>query len=666
MKEADRHFGGVNTRMLLELVEWRLGAEALAEVLAAAGESRPLEALLDDATWSSYDEFRALLEAAAVSLGGCDVLTAVGELPSIRAGTMPEIAALLQAYGTPIKMATSIGHVGWGRFLDIQADVRGSTHVAYSYRLPEGFEPFDELCAFVRGLMPLTVRLFGLRLLDVRTDQCQCRGDQRCSIDLLWDETEDLQLRLDHTTMRLEFAQQRLEAFQQTVADVVSDAELDTVLDRIVAAAARNTTAPYNVLVLDDVAGHRFFVDGLSMAEAREVGVRAINGEQGFMLVEIASGTTRYGTLIVPDPTDNLEMEREVISSYARLAATVLDSAVALERSRRDATTTAALLQLSRSLTDLVGPDELAERVSRAMPAVFDCDCASMLLVSDGVAKVAAHTGFATENADLLAEVAFHVDGTEIEDVMIATASNASPLAVSLLEALSLDAVAAAPIRAEGVMLGLLVAGVRAGATRLTGDPHLAERFAGLAGQAAMALRNRQLLDEVRHQSMHDSLTGLPNRAFIRERAEQLIAQARRRGHRAVAFMIDLDGFKEINDTFGHAAGDDVLGRLGDRLRNAVRAGDTIGRLGGDEFVVLADDAELISVNVLAERLLDVVREPIEVDWCPGMLRLDASIGVAHGARLSADELFHDADVALYEAKAAGKGTYRVFASAMV
>jgi diguanylate cyclase (GGDEF)-like protein len=171
----------------------------------------------------------------------------------------------------------------------------------------------------------------------------------------------------------------------------------------------------------------------------------------------------------------------------------------------------------------------------------------------------------------------------------------------------------------------------------------------------------------LRHQALHDALTGLPNRALILDRIEQALARSRRTGSTPAVMMLDLDGFKGINDTYGHAAGDRLLCGVADLLGRALRASDTLGRLGGDEFVILTEAVHPdTGAEIIAGRLQEALREPIALDVGVDLLVLArASIGIATGARASAEELLRDADVALYEAKTAGKDRFVQFANAM-
>ncbi|MEA3056451.1 MAG: hypothetical protein QOD30_1883 [Actinomycetota bacterium] len=161
---------------------------------------------------------------------------------------------------------------------------------------------------------------------------------------------------------------------------------------------------------------------------------------------------------------------------------------------------------------------------------------------------------------------------------------------------------------------------------------------------------------QLQHQAVHDPLTGLANRTLLDDRATQLLARSRRNATTPSCLYLDIDGFKNINDSFGHRAGDRVLMEVGARLQAVVRDADTIARMGGDEFVILLEggthhgDPERV-----AARLLDELRAPIECEGVSTALRVSASVGIASGDRLSADDLIRDADLALYEAKGSGK-----------
>lgn len=163
-------------------------------------------------------------------------------------------------------------------------------------------------------------------------------------------------------------------------------------------------------------------------------------------------------------------------------------------------------------------------------------------------------------------------------------------------------------------------------------------------------------------QATHDALTGLPNRALIVDRIDQLLVRNRRRGTLGAALYVDLDDFKNVNDSLGHGAGDRLLVMVADRMKGALREADTIGRMGGDEFVILIDGGDDVAApDVVAQRLLDVMRTPFELSRSLLPLYVNLSIGIAVGDRPSGSEFLRDADVALYEAKSNGKNKYVFF-----
>jgi diguanylate cyclase (GGDEF)-like protein len=162
----------------------------------------------------------------------------------------------------------------------------------------------------------------------------------------------------------------------------------------------------------------------------------------------------------------------------------------------------------------------------------------------------------------------------------------------------------------------------------------------------------RASADRDRHRSTHDALTGLPNWVLLRDRLTQALAAAERSQSEAALLLIDLDRFKDINDSLGHSYGDELLGQVGPRLRSVLRDMDTVGRLGGDEFAVLLPAVDGVrEVEVVAERLRQALHQPFDVDGV--VLDVEASIGIVlspwHGT--DSEELRRNADIAMYAAK---------------
>jgi diguanylate cyclase (GGDEF)-like protein/PAS domain S-box-containing protein len=179
-----------------------------------------------------------------------------------------------------------------------------------------------------------------------------------------------------------------------------------------------------------------------------------------------------------------------------------------------------------------------------------------------------------------------------------------------------------------------------------------------VAHTLATALARRRTEQRMRHEALHDPLTGLANRTLLRDRLEHAIARSgRERGATAVLF-IDLDNFKGVNDSHGHAAGDAVLVESARRLQAAVRPGDTVARIGGDEFVAVCEDVDVESAMTVARRLQEALRPSFTAGGIEHWLA--ASIGVALGDR-EPERMLRNADTASYRAKAAGRGRIELF-----
>jgi diguanylate cyclase (GGDEF)-like protein len=172
---------------------------------------------------------------------------------------------------------------------------------------------------------------------------------------------------------------------------------------------------------------------------------------------------------------------------------------------------------------------------------------------------------------------------------------------------------------------------------------------------------------ELAFLATHDPLTGLPNRTLILDRTEQTLARARRSGRPSAALFIDLDNFKDINDTLGHGAGDELLRAVASRLRGVARESDALGRLGGDEFVVVCEVDEFdAGPELLAERLLEALHPPFRIGTDRrNEVSVRASVGIAVDAHVSADELLRNADIAMYQAKWGGKNRIALFETDM-
>ncbi|MEV0901973.1 EAL domain-containing protein [Actinoplanes sp. NPDC049802] len=177
--------------------------------------------------------------------------------------------------------------------------------------------------------------------------------------------------------------------------------------------------------------------------------------------------------------------------------------------------------------------------------------------------------------------------------------------------------------------------------------------------------RQRDLEHDLRHQALHDGLTGLPNRKLLLDRLDHALNRSRASGEHIALLYLDLDGFKRVNDSLGHNAGDLLLRTAAERLSAALRPHDTVARLGGDEFAVLLEGATPPVVEVLARACLDTIARPFMVHGREAVVTVSVGV-VPDAARYTdADEVVRNADVAMYAAKDLGKNRFMVFETRM-
>src|SRR5437763_1258043 len=200
---------------------------------------------------------------------------------------------------------------------------------------------------------------------------------------------------------------------------------------------------------------------------------------------------------------------------------------------------------------------------------------------------------------------------------------------------------------------------VEATANNLLGDPDIE----GVVVITRDISERKRVEDELAYQALHDPLTGLPNRTLLADRLDQALAASRRRGRSVGLLLMDLDRFKEINDTLGHRSGDHVLEQVARRLEKVLRGSDTVARLGGDEFaVVLADVDGVGEAELVTTKVLEALAAPFDLSGLA--LHVDASVGIAVAPTHADDSslLLQRADVAMYRAKSVVQG-YAVYAA---
>ena len=224
------------------------------------------------------------------------------------------------------------------------------------------------------------------------------------------------------------------------------------------------------------------------------------------------------------------------------------------------------------------------------------------------------------------------------------------------------QAAMAVPVHEHGTVVGGLVVMSHREGRRYTDEER--EMVAAFAEHASLALAAARTVDTMRH-AYNDFLTGLANRGLFIARLEQALSRAAREGNAVTILFLDIDRFKLVNDRLGHAAGDELLVAVAERLRGCLRHAETAARLGGDEFAVLLEETGGTRDGVqVARNVMQAFRKPFTLQGHE--LLVSASLGVATGHDVGADELLREADEAMYRAKRQGKGRYEVYEPGMV
>ncbi|BDV29590.1 sensor domain-containing diguanylate cyclase [Microbacterium terricola] len=328
-----------------------------------------------------------------------------------------------------------------------------------------------------------------------------------------------------------------------------------------------------------------------------------------------------------------------------------------LLRARRSAELSGQRLQIMHDISTAFGVStsdvEVGDAVVRVAREAFAATAASVLLIDDdGVLQPVSGTN---PLWGVVAPIP-SIRATDREIVITADDADVTfpELAAGLRDA-RLEAMSVTPLSAEDRTIGLLVCFF--GRTREF-DRGFLELQQALGRQAAQTLVRVRLQRDLEHMARYDQLTGIANRSSITETLEASLDAAAQAGEPLTVIFVDVDDFKSVNDAFGHATGDEVLRTLAERFRDGVRTGDSVGRIGGDEFVAICPAADTVAATTIAQRILQLAREPIAT--AHGALELSISVGASvyspdAGSPPTADALLNRADDAMYSSKAAGK-----------
>jgi diguanylate cyclase (GGDEF)-like protein len=343
-----------------------------------------------------------------------------------------------------------------------------------------------------------------------------------------------------------------------------------------------------------------------------------------------------------------LGSERERAAENARLLASLQARERLLEQ----------LSILQRCISDRTPLDKVFEAVVHGAEQLVPGDSVALRLLDPldpTELLLAAAEGMSPELMRSVRRVPAHVGaaGRAVAEGRIVVVDDYQSTPAMISE-LGLVTALAVPLHEHGAAIGSLVVGSK---TRRVFEEHEREMLAVYAEQASVALAAAKTADSIR-QAFLDSLTGLANRALLLDRVELALARGQREQRPVTLLFLDLDGFKPVNDSLGHIAGDELLVEVAARLKARLAPDQIAARLGGDEFAVLLGDVEPPEAEVVAETIIAELAQPFAL--LGREVFVNASIGIASGLE-EAEDLLRNADVAMYRAKRDGGGRYRVF-----
>ncbi|HSD23817.1 MAG TPA: bifunctional diguanylate cyclase/phosphodiesterase [Solirubrobacterales bacterium] len=381
-------------------------------------------------------------------------------------------------------------------------------------------------------------------------------------------------------------------------------------------------------------------------------GICSLVGEEGTLLV------ARIGLI------DFSKEELDLLRGMGRVLALALRSIRLIGELRERQTLLERLTLLQRSIASRADIEDVLNAIVTGASELLGDEMVDLSLIDPEdptVLEIVASVGYPPELLDQIRRtpVEIGVAGHAVTQrrPIVVEDYGADPRRMPDVVVDGLRAVISAPVYQRGELVGALSLGTREAGRRYSEIER--DAVLAFAEHAGLALNDAKAAAETAHQAFHDPLTGLANRALFVDRLAQSRIRAAAAGDAVGVLFADLDGFKTVNDSLGHAAGDQLLIIAGQRLASVVGATDTVARFGGDEFAILVEDVrQPIELARMARQALSSLERVVEVEGRE--VFITASIGIAVGLEEPSD-LLRNADLAMYEAKGQGKGRYEIF-----
>jgi diguanylate cyclase (GGDEF)-like protein/PAS domain S-box-containing protein len=401
--------------------------------------------------------------------------------------------------------------------------------------------------------------------------------------------------------------------------------------------------------------------------ESARVQKRRLESNSGAILVvPVTSKNGVIGTITAvnrPDQASFTRQDAELMMAIANQVAIILETAFLFEEAQRRVQEAETLRDSSTAVTATLHQDETIERILEQLAKVVPYDSASVQLLRDGYLEIVGGRGWA--DPQTLIGIRFPVPGDNPNTRVILDRKphflgDASAAYSSFLQEphSHINSWLGVPLIAENQVIGML-------ALDSVHPDYYAERhvrqLSAFADQVATALKNAKLHADVQRMAITDSLTGLLNRRGLFDLGQRELDRARRYKRPLAAILLDIDYFKQINDTFSHAIGDQVLKELALRCRKYLRDVDILGRYGGEEFAILLPETDEHSASLIAERLREAMTEiPVQTDRGPISMTISLGIAVMRVDTAELAVLLDHADTAMYAAKQAGRNKVAV------